>query len=141
MYYLRSGRLPTLSIAPTGQPQFQTERVGLGYLTTVYLPVAVTNHTGRNLLCWVGATSVESSSHHGPWFEGREVIKLGPRSGTITMAEYNSSAGSWLLVADYLSVQSPWEVKLRRLLHRVRVPNVATNDVWRSLVVGRIVQD
>jgi hypothetical protein len=47
---------------------------------------------------------------------------------------------SGFLVADYLRVQSPIETKARRLLHDFGLSNVATNDLWRSQIIGQIVQ-
>jgi hypothetical protein len=59
------------------------------------------------------------------------------------MAEYDTGNvffHSGFLVADYLKVQPPIEGKLRRLLHGIGLARVATNDLWRSQVIGQIVQ-
>ena len=63
LYYGHKTRLPALTITPTGQPRFQTSTVGIfGSMTTVWLPVAVTNNTGSTLIGNVGIAAGDNLS-------------------------------------------------------------------------------
>jgi hypothetical protein len=59
------------------------------------------------------------------------------------MVEYDTGNlffHSGFLVADYMRVQSPIETKARRFLKARGFSKVATNDLWRSRVIGQVVQ-
>lgn len=142
-HYHRAAKRAVLTVVPTGQPQFQATGPGVyGTRTMVLLPVAVTNHSNAPLLCWIGVTIGENPGS-GPWYAGREPLRIAPRSGTVTFAEYdpgNIFFHSGFLVVDYLKLQSPAERKIRRFLHGFGLSKVATNDLWCSQVIGRVVQ-
>lgn len=142
--YIRAmSKRPALIVIPMGQPRFHNSEAGAaGIRTTVLLPVALTNRTPAPLLCWVGV-AIGNNPGPGPWYAGREVLRVGPRSGMVTLVDYDAGNiffHSGFLVADYMKVQSPIETKARRLLHGLGFTKVATNDLWRSQVIGQIVQ-
>jgi hypothetical protein len=142
-YYRGLTKIPVITVVPIGQPEFQIAGAGnSGTMTRVVFPVAVTNHSHAPLLCWIGV-QIGNSPGPGPWYAGREVLRLEPLSGTVTLAEYdkdNLFFHSGFLVADYIRAQRPVESKLRQLLHSLGLTKVATNGLWRSQIIGQVVQ-
>jgi len=126
-----------LTIAPTGQPRFETSRG----MQTVLLTLAVANATGSRLSGHL-RLSVESQPNVLGFADADLLtpFKVGPRSTTLCTVRYNPHSPGLVLDAEYKKDRRLIEANVRRLLQGLGVPGGWTNDLWHSVRVARIVQ-
>lgn len=143
---------PTLVVRPTGEPRFEIayershDQWSIVSYTNVCLIVAITNNTSSTLIghadvfdqrAW-DAGLLFLGNRATPFAHG-QTFKVGPHSGTLCQVRYRAS-GSWVVGVDYARVLGPTESNLRQALTRLGIKGFTTNQSWKYIQVGKMVQ-